>query len=330
MDKKPDQTNKKDCHDHEEMIQKLEQETCCDGRRVFKYQGLWCSTKYLQTLLSFQEHFRAQPLNVVLATSPKSGTTWLKALAFAITTRHLFPIDRTPLLTSNPHELVRYLEIDVSWEKDQGDWGLQKVQYGSMVFSTHMLYEMLPESILNSNCKIVYICRNPLDQFVSFHHFLIKNRIEKDAAPLELEVAVDKFCQGIHPQGPFWDHVLGYWNAHLKNPEKVLFLKYEDLKEDICLHVRKIAEFMGFPFSSEEERRGLVEKIASLCSFDNLRSLDVNKKGKLYGVMEKSSYFRKGEVGDWKNFLTPGMSERIKNTMESKLMGSGLSFQHPK
>ncbi|KAL0407841.1 UNVERIFIED_CONTAM: Cytosolic sulfotransferase 1 [Sesamum radiatum] len=56
--------------------------------------------------------------------------------------------------------------------------------------------------------------------------------------------------------GPFWDDILGYWNAHLENPGKVLFLKYEDLKEDITSQVKKIAEFIGFPFSVEEEEQG--------------------------------------------------------------------------
>jgi hypothetical protein len=37
--------------------------------------------------------------------------------------------------------------------------------------------------------------------------------------------------------------VLGYWKASLERPDKVLFLKYEDLKEDIISNLKKIAGF---------------------------------------------------------------------------------------
>ena len=36
---------------------------------------------------------------------------------------------------------------------------------------------------------------------------------------------------------------------------------------------------MGYPFSLEEEDKGVVQKIIDLCSFENLSSLVVNKSG---------------------------------------------------
>ena len=36
---------------------------------------------------------------------------------------------------------------------------------------------------------------------------------------------------------------------------------------------------MGYPFSLEEEDKGVVQKIIELCSFENLSSLVVNKSG---------------------------------------------------
>ncbi|WJZ85590.1 hypothetical protein VitviT2T_005116 [Vitis vinifera] len=62
-------------------------------------------------------------------------------------------------------------------------------------------------------------------------------------------------------------------------PDKVLFLKYEDLKEDIGTHIKRLAHFLGFPFSEEEERVNKTRKRP--CEFKNLM------------------HFRKCEVGDW-------------------------------
>ena len=70
--------------------------------------------------------------------------------------------------------------------------------------------------------------------------------------------------------------MLGYWSTSLQSPDKVLFLKYEDLKNDTVFYVKKMAEFMGFPFSLEEEGKGTVQKMVDLCSFKNLSKLGVN------------------------------------------------------
>ena len=134
------------------------------------------------------------------------------------------------------------------------------------------------------------------------------------------------YCEGEEIFGPFWDHMLGYWKHSLENPQKVLFLKYEDLKKDTKTQVKKLAEFVGFPFTLEEERQGVVEEMIELCSLSNLRDLDVNKHGKFMPYFENKSYFRKGEVGDWVNHLSPAMVELVDKLVDEKLSSFGLTF----
>ncbi|KAK6129765.1 hypothetical protein DH2020_036472 [Rehmannia glutinosa] len=307
-----------------ELLQTLEQQTNWDGRPLVKYDGFWLTVLSFRSILSTQKYFKAKDSDVILASFPKSGTTWLKALTFSIVNRNVYTIDQNPLLTCNPHTLVPSLEHHLYSLQENPN--LQHIP-SPRIFSTHMPLSILHDSIRDSECKIIYICRSPLDVFISSRHFWLENKIGKDAVPLELDEAFDRFCQGIHSSGPFWDHMLGYSNAHLKNPEKVLFLKYEDLKQDITFYIKKIAEFMGYPFTEEEEKQGLIDEIAKLCSFENLKNLEVNKNGDIRGVLKNSSYFRKGKVGDWTNYLTPDMAERIKKIMESKFGGCGLIFK---
>ena len=94
---------------------------------------------------------------------------------------------------------------------------------------------------------------------------------------LHLEDAFEFFCEGVSNLGPYYDHVLGYWRASLESPKRILFLKYEDLKNETIYWVKTIAKFMGNPFSLEEEDKGVVQNIINLCSFENLSSLEVNK-----------------------------------------------------
>lgn len=143
---------------------------------------------------------------------------------------------------------------------------------------------------------------------------------------LSLKEAFDKFCNGVSLYGPFWDHVLGYWKYSLEDPNKVLFLKYEDLKENPRVHLKRLAEFCGCPFAIEEENEGVVEEILKLCSFDNLSNLEVNKSGKLSSGEENKAFFRKGQVGDWANYFTPQMIEQIDKINEEKFSPWGLMF----
>ncbi|KAF6173542.1 hypothetical protein GIB67_042672 [Kingdonia uniflora] len=136
------------------------------------------------------------------------------------------------------------------------------------------------------------------------------------------------YCSGVSLFGPFWDHVLGYWKASLDKPEKVLFLKYENLKNDAKLNLKRLAEFLGYPFSLEEESEGVIEEMLQLCSFELLRNLDINKNGLTSLNFERKILFRKGDVGDWVNYLTPPMVEMLDRVVEEKLHGSGLVFRY--
>ncbi|KAL0438497.1 UNVERIFIED_CONTAM: Cytosolic sulfotransferase 15 [Sesamum latifolium] len=301
----------------QELLQTLEQQTSWDGQRLVKYKGFWFLVMIFRPMLSARKNFKAKDTDVIISTMSKSGTTWLKALAFSIANRSRFTIDQSPL---------PFLEYDLYWEQENPDLGNIPCP---RIFATHIPFDFLPDSIHESGCKIIYIGRNPLDQFVSQRHFLLENKIGKEADhPLGVDEAFDMFCRGIHSWGPFWEHMHGYWNAHLENPRKVLFLKYEDLKEDITSQVKKIAEFMGFPFTLEEEKQGLIDQISVLCSFDSRRNLAANKTGNsINGLAKNSSFFRKGKVGDWTNYSTPAMAEHVRKLMESKFEGSGLVFK---
>ncbi|GMI83207.1 sulfotransferase 2A, ARABIDOPSIS THALIANA SULFOTRANSFERASE 2A [Hibiscus trionum] len=309
----------------QQLLQTLPKEEGWSGSSFYLYQGFWCSARRLKVVVSFQTHFPVSDSNVILASLPKCGTTWLKALTFSTLYRNQFARDENPLRTSTPHQLVRQLEYNVYVNNPCPNLKNMCV-YKPWLFATHIPYASLPTSIKDSNCKIVYICRNPMDTFISLWVFISKLRDENKEL-LSLDEAFDKFCHGICGFGPFFDHVLGHWKASQENPDKILFLKYEDLKEDISCEVKQLAMFLGVPFTEDEEKQGVVEEIATICSFENLKELEVNKKGLFIPGIPNESYFRKGKVGDWRNYFTPSMVERLEKLIHQKLDASGLAFE---
>lgn len=295
---------------------------------LYEFQGFWCQPKEIEAILSFQNHFISRESDVILATIPKSGTTWLKGLVFSIMNRKHFDVidSKThPLHHSNPHDLVPFFEYKLYSNNQIPD--LSKLP-DPRLFATHIPFNslMLQESIKNASPKIVYLCRNPLDTFISSWHF-VNNLRPKSLPPLQIEEAFKMYCDGIIVFGPFWEHMLGYWNESLKHPNGVLFLKYEEMREDIVSNLKELAKFLGCPFSVEEEKEGVIMEIAKLCSFDKMKNLEVNKSGKSIKNFENKHLFRKGEVGDWVNYLSPSMVEQLTQIMEEKLDGSGLTFK---
>ncbi|XP_058744533.1 cytosolic sulfotransferase 12-like [Vicia villosa] len=292
---------------------------------LHQYQGFWFAPKSLQGALSCQKHFQALDTDILLVTCPKSGTTWLKALTFALINRNKYPNihNNHPLLTTNPHDLVPFWEIGLYYNKDCVP--NLKTLSPPRIFSTHLSYESLPKSVKDSTCKVVYLCRDPKDAFVSYWHFINKLR-SKQSGKLPLQEAFESFCRGVNPFGPFWEHVLGYWKKSLEGSNKVMFLKYEEMKMKPYFYLKEIAKFLQCPFSKEEESKGVVDDILNLCSFEKLSNLEVNKTGKMSYDIENKSFFRLGQVGDWKNLLTTEMIEHINTITEKKLAKHGLSF----
>lgn len=249
----------------------------------------------------------------------------MKSLSFSIINRNLFPLRNSPLLTTSPYDLLRFLEYDLYLKIPSPYLGNI---HDPRMFNTHVPYNSLPPSIRFSNCKIVYLCRNPLDFLVSHWYFCQKNfQLQGEPRdPLSLEEGLEKFCQGISTFGPFWDHLLGYWTISLKRPNNELFFKYEDLKTYIILNIKKMAVLLGVSITEEEEK-GITEEITRLCSFENLKNLEVNGTGKRPFGLPNSAFFRKGEMEDWDNYITPSAAENIEKLIEEKLCGSSLTFR---
>jgi hypothetical protein len=107
------------------------------------------------------------------------------------------------------------------------------------VLKTHFQWPSVPKNV---HAKYIYACRNPKDCLTSyyFHHrnFKIYNFADGD-----FNTFFDLFFDGAVGFGDYFDHLLG-WLPHLYDAN-VLFLKYEDMLEDLPGAVVKIGQFIG-------------------------------------------------------------------------------------
>uniref|UniRef100_A0A0E0CEM1 Sulfotransferase n=1 Tax=Oryza meridionalis TaxID=40149 RepID=A0A0E0CEM1_9ORYZ len=289
--------------------------------------GCWMDRQAAMSVSLVRAQFVPRDDDVLLATYPKCGTTWLKALSFAIANRHRHPVVSAsdhPLLTQSPHDLAPFIELPFRHIHPLAA-ALDAIP-SPRLLGTHMPHHLLPPRI---GCRIVYLCREPKDVVISTWHFM--NKVIEGFS-IDFDKAFELFVDGCSPFGPIWNHYLGYWNKHVEEPDRVLFLKYDDMMADPAGHVKKLAEFLRVPFTDDEVDAGVVEEVVRLCSFEKLSRLPVNSSvvaGRI-GVderpMKNSVFFRKGKVRDWKNYLTEEMAKKLDAAIEEKLKGSGLTL----
>ncbi|XP_062197042.1 cytosolic sulfotransferase 5-like [Phragmites australis] len=295
-----------------------------------KYNGFWYPEHLMAPTLIMRDTFVARPTDVILATIPKSGATWLKALAFCVVHRgrHAPTNERHPLLVSSPHELVPFLHsVHENYRSGPPDLLLEEMP-SPRVLALHTPFSALPASVQESGCRVVYLCRDPKDVFVSLHHYLNEIKPARFAMTPFAE-SFDLFCNGVSGFGPVWDHMAEYWKESVARTEEVMFLRYEHLKEDTVGCMMRLAEFLGCPFTDEERASCVPEAVVAMCSMERMKSVEANQVGE-HGAGEftfrNSVFFRKGEVGDWKAHMTADMARRLDGIVEEKLRGSGLSL----
>ncbi|XP_047255439.1 cytosolic sulfotransferase 12 isoform X2 [Capsicum annuum] len=307
------------------LVSNLSKEKGWIASYYYNYQGFWLAPRAIQGVIACQQQFQAQDSDIILVTTPKARTTWLKSLLFVLVNRKKHPIfnQNHPLFVKTPHDLVPFLERDLYRNGQVSDFSSFT---SPRLFSTHLPYASLPKSVQDSRTKLVYLCRNPRDTFISMWHFA--NTVKHNHTDTNsIEEVFDLFCKGVTVYGPFWNHVFDSWKQSIEKPNKVLFLMYEEIKAQPKIQLKRLSEFLECPFSVEEENSGVMDEILRMCSFENLTNLEVNTNGKssLSGT-ENKIFFRKGEVGDWKNYFTTEMIEKLNHVIEQKLQGSGLRF----
>ncbi|OEL22915.1 Cytosolic sulfotransferase 8 [Dichanthelium oligosanthes] len=122
----------------------------------------WLGPELSESVAAVQAHFQPRPDDIILATYPKCGTTWLKALAFAIANRSLHAAtgENHPLLTHLPHAFVANLEFPLRFLHPITEL---EVLSSPRLLCTHLPFPLLPSGVSDLGCRIVYLCREPKD-----------------------------------------------------------------------------------------------------------------------------------------------------------------------
>ncbi|XP_069100109.1 sulfotransferase 1C1-like isoform X1 [Pleurodeles waltl] len=260
--------------------------------------------------------FQASSEDLLVAAYPKAGITWMQEIVDMIhhggdeqMCKRAPTYDRHPFI-----EIVAPKPVPSGLE-------LAKAMSPPRIIKTHLPVQLVPLSFWKQDCKVIYVARNPKDSLVSYYHFQRMNH--GLPAPGTWDEYFDAFLAGEVPWGSWYDHVKGWWNA--KDRQRILFIFYEDLKEDPKREIQKVLQFLGKDLGD-----AVLEKIIHHTSFQEMKNNPMTNYSSIPSFIfdhSISPFLRKGTIGDWKNHFSVAQNERFDEDYEKKMSGTSLKFR---
>ncbi len=269
-------------------------------------------------LLSRFHRAKVRRADVLVVVHPKCGGTWLRVMLYrlyqskyGLRSRRVFKTDE--LHRENP-ALPRFL-----------------------VSNGHYSYEgVLEEAMQNPGSelvlddkKVMFLARHPCDIVVSWYLQLTKRTkaYKRELINHSLRAPVHRGALSLweftmHEEIglPGLIRYLNTWADNLARLPQSLLVRYEDLRAEPAGTLRRIAQFVGEPFSDAE-----IEEAVAFASFDNLKAL------------ERANYFRnasltvrnpndpdmfkvrRGKVGGYRDQFTPEQLAQIDEMVRTGL-----------
>ncbi|XP_053219173.1 sulfotransferase 1C2-like [Podarcis raffonei] len=250
--------------------------------------------------------FKARPDDLLICTYPKAGTTWIQQIASMVQHRgDLEKCNQKPIYERMPFIDMPPMKPFVSGV-EQAD-----LMPSPRILKSHLPVQLLPASFWEQKCKVRIIHQGETDERARFN----LNQYAMFTFYWSIFFAV--------AWGSWSDHVRGWWEAKDRHP--VLYLFYEDMKEDPAREIRKVIQFMGL-----ELPESVLNQIVEHTKFESMKTNPMANYSTLPSSLvdhSVSPFMRKGTVGNWKKHFTVAQSEWLDDTCAQLLKGSGLNFR---
>ncbi len=253
--------------------------------------------------------------NTLASLEPDADKSLTRPIENFLTQVHGIFADLVPLKDRLPRAevygkfLERYEEL---CERMRGDKTLVGEDTPLYVFHLDFIDRFYP------NIKKICILRDPKDVVVSWHFNLIRKGRKSPEEPIS-----DKFVK---------NYCLGTIKSELRSllayEGEVHTLTYEALHQNPEVVVRDLLGYLQIKASDE-----IIQNMINQASFEHLTKVDSGGRSRQPGEQSIGSHYRKGIVGDWKNYLDPAQAEivdKLTKDLFEKVLGRRATGLSPK
>lgn len=221
--------------------------------------------------------------DILLASYPRSGTTWLRFLL-------------TEALSGEPAEFER-VGRTVRYVGDHRNAPRLLPDSGRVIFS-HEAYE-------KTDHRVVYAVRDPRSVVVSEYRWLLRRGLYSKDFP---EFFSDFLAGKTNPWGRWSSHV-NYWHASVSaSSGRLHVVRFEDLRSDAQGSLRDILTFLDVELSDDR-----VEAAVRNNSVGEMRTKEERAPGDVFskGVKRDIRFVNTGTTLGWKESLTEQQVARL-------------------
>ncbi len=258
-------------------------------------------------------HFQALESDVLITTAPKAGTTWMQQILYQMRSGgdpDFAAIDAVVPWLERPRE-------GKSWQQVLDDYAALP---RPRLFKTHCTAEQTPGI---GTASIILTVRDPRDCCVSFYHHLMNmTDAAREASghqrPASFAAHVDNWLEF----AAWYRNVKSWWPY--RDHEKVLLLRYQDLKRDLGECVDQIAGFLGWTLTPEQKA-----KVLEYSSFAWMKAHDDKFSGQSESgkpSFRPGQFIRQGKVGAYRDLMTPELEKKILDRARAELEPECLRF----
>ncbi|XP_046378743.2 sulfotransferase 1B1-like [Haliotis rufescens] len=283
--------------DQSQMDIKVETDKFGKTIKYMMFRGRHYLPAYDMSILEQIQNVSMRPEDIYFPAFPRTGTHWVYEMA--------------NMLLRGKAETIQQYKGKHQLEFATND-ALSSLP-SPRVINTHFRLSDAPREVKEKKCKIIYNLRDPKDVAVSLYHTYIDLKVSE--CECSFEGFLYLFLEGKVEDGGIFDHLLAAEELFKENPDIPVYIHiYEDTQQSPLLAVQRLSDFLGLSRDND-----LCQAIADKCQISNMRRDKEKYSLKADG---KSSLYRKGTVGDWKNYFTDQMLEDYYRVYEEKMAGS--------